>query len=399
MLNKQRLWTGKDRLATDIANDLQKKMAKLSDLYITPDGRGVDYAACAQSAAFRAYRVAAMELQQADLSGLSGDNATAFWLNLYNALIIHANISIGPPRNMIERSRFFGSLGYYIGGYKYTLSEIEHAILRGNRKPPASFSRLFKRNDPRMTHVIPNLDPRIHFALVCGAKSCPPIRVYDAKNLDTALQWATEGFCSEEVIVNEAKRTVTLSRIFQWYAKDFGRKPKQVLWWIVDYLPEDDRNALKRLLTGKVKIKYSTYDWDTNNRYGEEEAPTTDSLDINSDQSNYSITGMNSLGGLDSPRECFNTTSPSTSRSVSPALRIGSRLVNGRGSLRQQNFQAWEIDFNAIELFEQIGKGGFGEVHRGEYQGQKVAVKRILLNDKLSRKESTLFFQEISIMR
>ena len=49
-----------------------------------------------------------------------------------------------------------------------------------NKKPPGSLRRQFKRTDPRLKNAIPrrDFDPRIHFALVCGAKSCPPIRVY-----------------------------------------------------------------------------------------------------------------------------------------------------------------------------------------------------------------------------
>lgn len=53
----------------------------------------------------------------------------------------------------------------------------------------------------RPYQVVDPVDPRIHFALVCGAKSCPPIKLYSADNLDEGLGGAAEAFCSGEVEV------------------------------------------------------------------------------------------------------------------------------------------------------------------------------------------------------
>ena len=354
-------------------------MTKLSDLYITKDGRGVDYEGCSKSSAFRAYRIVAMELQQVDLSSLSQNESLSFWLNLYNALIIHANIVVGPPTNMFERAKFFGSIGYWIGGNKYTLSIIEHGILRNNRKPPSSFSKLLKKNDPRREFVIPSLDPRIHFALVCGAKSCPPIRIYSPDNIETALQWATEGFCFEEVDINVDKKSVTLSRIFQWYLKDFGSNIKQVLYWILNYLPEEKQNDLKYLLSTKIRIKYSTYDWDTNNRYTIE-----DEMNLTNEISSSNFSDLNKSKSSSS----FNKTP-----------EIGSRVCDGRGKIRSFSLQEWEIDFNEIELFEIIGKGGFSNVYRGMYKGNQVAVKRVPIESGISEKDSEIFLREVHTMR
>lgn len=76
--------------------------------------------------------------------------------------------------------------------------DIEHGILRGNATAPASLGALlklpflarpqFKKGDPRREYVVTPVDPRIHFALVCGAKSCPPIKLYTPDNLDDGLQ-------------------------------------------------------------------------------------------------------------------------------------------------------------------------------------------------------------------
>ena len=59
------------------------------------------------------------------------------------------------------------------------------------------------------------VDARIHFALVCGAKSCPPIKLYTPDTLEEGLAAAGEVFCASEVQVDVARRTVTLSKIFK----------------------------------------------------------------------------------------------------------------------------------------------------------------------------------------
>jgi hypothetical protein len=47
----------------------------------------------------------------------------------------------------------------------------------------------------RAAQVVQPLDPRIHFALVCGARSCPPIRVYTEDALEEGLAAAAAAFC------------------------------------------------------------------------------------------------------------------------------------------------------------------------------------------------------------
>jgi Protein of unknown function, DUF547 len=63
--------------------------------------------------------------------------------------------------------------------------------------------------------VVQQLDPRIHFALVCGAKSCPPIKLYTPETLEEGLQSAAEAFCTTEVTVDSAARTLHLSMILK----------------------------------------------------------------------------------------------------------------------------------------------------------------------------------------
>ena len=58
---------------------------------------------------------------------------------------------------------------------------MENGILRSNRKAIGSFFRPFAKDDPRLGIALEEPEPKVHFALVCGAKSCPPIKTYEAK--------------------------------------------------------------------------------------------------------------------------------------------------------------------------------------------------------------------------
>jgi len=81
----------------------------------------------------------------------------------------HAFMKVGIPNGALGRSSFFNSVGYDIGGLFYNFSELENGILRGNKKAPGQFSVPFADRDPRKKLVLEKADPRIHFALNCGA--------------------------------------------------------------------------------------------------------------------------------------------------------------------------------------------------------------------------------------
>jgi hypothetical protein len=66
---------------------------------------------------------------------------------------------------MFQRYKFFTKSSYIIGGFLFSLSEIEHGILRGNRIPPGSFSVPFSEKDPRSKISLVRCEPLIHFAL------------------------------------------------------------------------------------------------------------------------------------------------------------------------------------------------------------------------------------------
>uniref|UniRef100_A0A7S4HGZ1 DEP domain-containing protein n=1 Tax=Vannella robusta TaxID=1487602 RepID=A0A7S4HGZ1_9EUKA len=266
-LNTKTDWSGEVRPATEVIDEMRRLLLDLECRFIAQSGREVDYKAISESSAFKNYKLCVMELQKVSLAGLSEHEMLAFFINTYNILMIHGAIEYGPPKDALSRRSFFHKVSYLIDGDQYSLHDIEHGILRCNRKPPGSLFKTFGNSDPRSKYILKVFDPRIHFTLVCGAKSCPPIKVYNAETIDEALQIATESFISEEVVADLAKREVKMSRLFDWFANDFGESQEDILLFVLPFCGGEQKTALVKLLgldRDKIKVSYSDYDWNLN---------------------------------------------------------------------------------------------------------------------------------------
>ncbi|XP_069132459.1 uncharacterized protein [Argopecten irradians] len=259
-----------DVSATKLSQTLQKIMLRLKGECMQEDGKGVDYSKLKDSPSFKAYKEEVAQLHSVDLSELTDTQKKVFFINLYNALTIHGLGTMDTlPNSVLDVSQFWKRTCYKIGKNVYSLDNMEHGILRGNRPHPATTDKPFKPDDPRLKYALKQLDPRIHFALVCGAVSCPAINVYTEANIDTALDSATKTFCAQEVSMFNEVDEIWLSRIFQWYRSDFGVTEVDVIKWTMPYLQEDIADRAHVILSklqnvGRVNIKYNEYDWRLN---------------------------------------------------------------------------------------------------------------------------------------
>jgi hypothetical protein len=185
-------------------------------------------------------------------SQLSSDDArTAFWLNVYNAAVQDELRS--DPSRYESRLRFFVGRRVTVAGHGLSLNDIEHGILRRSR------SVFFLGYGPRIlqdrferTHRVDSLDPRIHFALNCGAASCPPIASYSAAGLDDELARASESYLTTEVDYELDHGVIRVPQLFLWYRGDFGGRSG-----IRDLLREYGRLPVDVSPT----IRYKSYDW------------------------------------------------------------------------------------------------------------------------------------------
>lgn len=251
----------------ELSQNLLSAVRKMVRYSVRDDG--VDYAKLKGSSLFEEYLNEARYLWFVNPSELKENGRKAFFMNIYNALVIHAIIEVGSPSTGTERMHFFSRAAYVIGGRIYSLNDIEHGILRGNR---TSWQPLplkpFTDYDARLKCAVP-LDPRIHFALNCGARGCPAVRFYDENNLESALEHASKLFL-QDLVVDPRENKVVLSAIFQWYQSDFGDNQTHVLAWILSYVDEHTKPLLARMIFEsekmgrEIRISYAPYDWSLN---------------------------------------------------------------------------------------------------------------------------------------
>ncbi|MBK8501491.1 MAG: DUF547 domain-containing protein [Saprospiraceae bacterium] len=175
------------------------------------------------------------------------DQKKAFWINCYNAFfqILRKEYNLTKPT--IYRHRQIN-----IADNKFSLDDIEHGILRRN-KIKWSLGYFYNPFTTQLLKklTVAKLDYRIHFALNCGAKSCPPIAFYQPELLEKQLEMATVSFLESETEVNIDKKEIQISRLFQWFKGDFGGTHgiKTIL-----------RNHLN-ISTDGMKLVFAKYNW------------------------------------------------------------------------------------------------------------------------------------------
>jgi hypothetical protein len=213
----------------------------------------VDYDAFERSGEFKEYLA---RLAATDASALGRDEQVALWINAYNAYTIALINKHRERRSIRNINKTLGVVKAYgpwqeklavVGGRAYTLDEIEQNILRGQFR-----------------------EPRIHFALVCAAMGCPPLRseAYVAARLDAQLDEQARIFLLRSPTKNRvdvATRTVHLSPIFvefRDYIKDFGGSEAAVGKYIARYFPAGPERQL--LEGGDFKVVKTRYDWALN---------------------------------------------------------------------------------------------------------------------------------------
>ena len=137
----------------------------------------------------------------------------AYWLNAYNAEVFKGVLARGPEQKSVWGGgllgiAFFTEKRVVLGGGETTsLKKLEDDVVRGGFK-----------------------DPRVHAALNCASKSCPrlPQEAFDPEKLDQQLDAAMTHFVGEKrnVAIDDVSKTVTLSKIFDWFSTDFVRYEK-----------------------------------------------------------------------------------------------------------------------------------------------------------------------------
>lgn len=176
----------------------------------------------------------------ADPKGMSPDERKAFFINAYNAMAIGIVLERYPVKSIRDIDGAFRSIRRRIGSEMLTLDDIENRLRAMN-------------------------DARIHFAIVCASKSCPPLasRAYRAAGLPAELDAQGRSFLGDprKNVIDRAAGRLALSRIFDWDRREFERDGGTVQRFAARFAPDP---ATASWIETFRKPEFLEYDWSLN---------------------------------------------------------------------------------------------------------------------------------------
>ena len=179
-------------------------------------------------------------LGDAQPAGMTPDEKKAFYINAYNAIAIQSLLD-HPGKGIREISGVFNSTKWKVGGEMLTLDDIENRL-----------------RDMK--------DARIHFAIVCASRSCPPLapRAYTAEGVNEALEKQGRAFVNDPSrnIVDRTRGRIALSKIFHWSRKEFERDGGTLLKFVSRYAA--DPATASYIATFAKDPEFLDYDWSPN---------------------------------------------------------------------------------------------------------------------------------------
>ena len=199
----------------------------------------VDYAALLKNRAGLDSCVAKTSaVSESEFDGWSKEQQLAFLINVYNAETVQLILDNWPVKSIKDIGNFISTAQdkkvVKLFGKTTTLNFVEHDLLR------AKYS-----------------EPRIHFAIVCAAISCPPLRseAFTADKLETQLADQAKNFLSDKTKNEYKGGELQLSKIFDWFEEDFTKSGKSVAAYVDPWFDAD---------VSKTDVEFKDYDWDLN---------------------------------------------------------------------------------------------------------------------------------------
>lgn len=192
------------------------------------------------------YLAATAAVPKETFDSWSKPDQLAFLINVYNASTIRLVRDNYPVTSIRGIGGFFTSPwkldSVQLWGRSVTLDHLEHSLIRKNYA-----------------------EPRIHFALVCAARGCPPLRprAYVGATLEADLDEQGRLFMaqSDKNRVDRQSGILWLSPVFDWYGRDFIEGDKSLAHALARWMSPDDAQHVR---SNRLKIRFTEYDWALN---------------------------------------------------------------------------------------------------------------------------------------
>ncbi len=174
-------------------------------------------------------------ISRESVGGMNKKDQLAFYINAYNAWILHEALGKYPTKSVKDAFfSFFTSKRIKVAGQQTSFKALEDNTIRGK------FG-----------------DPHVHFALNCASRSCPPLQneVFRGDKLDAQLEKLARAFVNSDRGVRMGQGSVELSKIFDWYKDDFAKQGGAI-----DFINKRRTTPIPK----DAKITYQNYDWALN---------------------------------------------------------------------------------------------------------------------------------------
>ncbi|TXG51160.1 hypothetical protein EZV62_023684 [Acer yangbiense] len=265
------------------------------------------------SFAINNYRVLVEQLERVTVSQMEINTRTAFWINVYNALVMHAYLAYGIPHSSLRRLALFhksecGNLrkayetlykaytfcilsakfwssdvslcalmkelyinltkaAYNIGGHIISANAIEQSILcfhthRMGRWLESILSTALRKKSGDEKQLISSKfgllksEPLACFALCTGAFSDPVLKVYTASNVKEELEAAKREFLQANVLVKKSKK-VFLPKVLERFAKEASISSDDLLKWVTENVDKKLQESIQKCTDHKSNKKAS----------------------------------------------------------------------------------------------------------------------------------------------
>ncbi|CAJ1928533.1 unnamed protein product [Sphenostylis stenocarpa] len=213
------------------------------------------------------YRVLVEQLERVNISQMERDEQIAFWINVHNALVMHAYLAYGIPQGSLKRLALFHKAAYNIGGHIISANSIEQVIF-GFRTPRIgrwleSFvsAALRKKNGEEKQLIssklyINDFQPLVCFALCTGALSDPVLKVYTASNIREQLNIAKREFLQANVVVKKSSK-VFLPKLVDRFSREASIGSDDLLGWLMGSVDKKLHDSIQKCLDRKSNKKSS----------------------------------------------------------------------------------------------------------------------------------------------
>lgn len=213
------------------------------------------------------YRILVEQLERVNVSQMECDRKIAFWINVHNALVMHAYLAYGIPQSSLRRLALFHKAAYNIGGHIISANTIEQAIFcfrtprLGRWLESVVSAALRKKSGEERQLINSNLgitdsQPLVCFALCTGALSDPMLKVYSASNLREELDASKREFLQTNVVVKKSSKVI-LPKLVERFSREASISIDDILGWIMENVDKKLHDSIQKCIDRKSSKKSS----------------------------------------------------------------------------------------------------------------------------------------------